>query len=728
MRRPTTEVVMTGPLNLGSNLLSSSNSGSTNNLSNTNTNSNNTASSAGININNSIADARRRLIDLHGQMQDDQRRNSPSSMNASSLPNNFATSSSIPSESLSGNTNRINVTRRSSPWLVFSPNSTAAGTTTTTGQQNNTTSSPAATTERTSSTTTTTTTIGSNRPERNSSSMFQNMFGASLPNLSSNNGQSNNLLNTSFIIHQPSTVIVHTNRSRNASGNQTQQQQQSNNQQQQAASAAVAAANSLQDLFNFGSRSTTQARMNDESSSNQSNNNLNNQQLPTAPPPPQSNNTQSNFTVPPLPTARNFTSSQRVRNLPMNSGFPYSYIYNFDPHLQCTSPWLIPEIRGRLEVDLQIPNTDLFTTTTTRPTATTNSSTNPVMDAETRNAYDLASRMVRNSSTRGNSDLRHQQRQQRSSANLEEIELLNDLKRLFSSYLENDELIRRIDELPRLANNSLSSFIDSMNILDLVSRGKSNITLELFMILAQEISISEFLKIIFTNEHKCLNRAKDSMISYARTNLLFNNEEPFDTSKCVDELLKIWKKVLTSSLDELKNEFTERTFSALLSELRANLSVFLRTFTRTFNNENENENNSFASSLYFAIQRLFIDFHSSLTQMFRNPGNVMRAYKNILIQLFPDLNVRRMAIAILAYRIHDGIKIEDDETDLATLKRNRFQSRILCLTDHQNKFLTNRNGNNKLINNQLNLTATSSTGDASSSSSSNSSSHTNGNR
>ena len=193
--------------------------------------------------------------------------------------------------------------------------------------------------------------------------------------------------------------------------------------------------------------------------------------------------------------------------------------------------------------------------------------------------------------------------------------------------------MRRIDRLPRLANDSLSSFIDAMKILDpLLSGGKSNITLELFYILAHKISVVEFLKIIFMQDFQCLDRAKHSLITYARNNLLFNSEEPFDMSSCVDELLKIWREVLRSSLNELNGEFSERTFLALLSELRQNLSVLMRTVARSNAQSNYgSDGTSFAASLYSAVQRLFADFHTSLSQMFRNPVNVMRAYKNILV-------------------------------------------------------------------------------------------------
>lgn len=294
--------------------------------------------------------------------------------------------------------------------------------------------------------------------------------------------------------------------------------------------------------------------------------------------------------------------------------------------------------RGRLEVEMTLnvnPSFDLTSNplrstsnqTTTNNNNNNNNSNNTNTESNSSSSFASTTRTARNSQT---DNLRSRQQQTNTSLDLETLELFNEIRLLFSSYLEKDELIRRIENLPLSANNSLSSFIDSMKISKLFSKDKSNITLELFLILAQKISVVEFLKIIFMQEFKCLNRAQDSMVNYARTNLLFSTTEPFDTSSCVDDLIKIWKKVLLNSFNEL--EFSERTFSALMSELRRNLSVFLRTFTRTFNNNDEQS--SFAFLIYSAIQRLFLDFHTSLSQMFRNPNNLMRAYKNILVSTF----------------------------------------------------------------------------------------------
>lgn len=282
-----------------------------------------------------------------------------------------------------------------------------------------------------------------------------------------------------------------------------------------------------------------------------------------------------------------------------------------------------PNNRGRLEVDLQIPTSiapEVFRTNDNPPASSTASN----------------SREAARSST----DRRARDQQPGTSTNREANQLFEDLQKLFSQYLERDELLRRIDRLPRPANDSLSSFIDSMKILDHLSSGRSNITLELFNILAHKISVVEFLKLIFLQDFDCLDRAKNLMIAYARDNLLFNSEEPFDMSGCVDGLLKIWRDVLTSSLNELNGEFSERTFLALLSELRQNLSVLMRTVAHSFNYGNEG--NSFAASLYSAVQRLFTDFHTSLSQMFRNPVNVMRAYKNILVSCYGGFDQRAL--------------------------------------------------------------------------------------
>lgn len=415
--------------------------------------------------------------------------------------------------------------------------------------------------------------------------ILQSLFGTSLPNLSGSNvqiisGQPRPVNSTSISNNIPgatSISIIQTigmAPSRVGSSQpQTDQTSQSNNQQQQPPPQQTTNTNSqqpiaanLQNLFNFGT-SAGSARSNAQQGVF-SNNNV------------------------------------------------YRHVRNFDPHLPCTSNWLIPEVRGRLEVEMNM-NIDAVDLAALGRFGSNNQN---VFNNNTDSNH-----LSNNTSARRNLDLRTQQPS--ASSDLDALELFNEIKKLFSSYLERDELLRRIDSLPRCADNSLSSFIDSMNILNLVSKNKSNITLELFMILAQKISVTEFLKIILMKDFTCLNRAQDLMVSYARTNLLFSTEEPFDTSSCVDDLLKMWKKVLLSSFNEL--EFSERTFSALMSELRANLSVFLRTFTLTFNNSVLNS--SFAYTIYIAIRRLFLDFHTSLSQMFRSPNNVMRAYKNILV-------------------------------------------------------------------------------------------------
>lgn len=149
----------------------------------------------------------------------------------------------------------------------------------------------------------------------------------------------------------------------------------------------------------------------------------------------------------------------------------------------------------------------------------------------------------------------------------------------------------------------------------------------------------------------------------------------------------------------------------MVSELRANLSVFLRTFTRTFS-EDDGES-SFASSLYQAIQRLMVDFHTSLAQMFRSPKNLMRAYKNLLTTIFPDSNVRSLIIGILCYRIP-----AIDEHERTILERNRFSSRLNDLSSPE-QLVSNRNltlNNNRLSNSQRANQYSSSTSVASSNS------------
>ena len=336
MRRPTyhppatAEIVMTtGSINLGGGLLPTSmTSGSaTNNQSNANAAATNTSSSntsAGINISN--ANARHRLSELR-----ERRVRNETTMNASSLPNNFATSSiNVQTESpiSSGNNSQtatINSNgRRESPWFVFSNQAPAPA------QQSGATSS-----ERTASS-------ASDRvSETRSGNMFQNMFGASLPNLASNNLAANGQVNSntsviSLTTIQPTTVIV--SRSRNASGNQPQA---SNNGSQQSA------INSLRDLFNLGSRPSTAQqpaagqRTDADRESSASNNGSN--QNASRNPNQQQQPSSSFFRMSPITQ-----TNQRPRQAAGNSiapGFPYSYIYNFDPHLPCSSTWIIPEIR-----------------------------------------------------------------------------------------------------------------------------------------------------------------------------------------------------------------------------------------------------------------------------------------------------------------------------------------------------------------------------------------------
>ena len=71
-----------------------------------------------------------------------------------------------------------------------------------------------------------------------------------------------------------------------------------------------------------------------------------------------------------------------------------------------------------------------------------------------------------------------------------------------------------------------------------------------------------------------------------------------------------------------------------------------------------------------------VDFHTSLSQMFRSPKNLMRAYKNILTHLFPDSNVRSIIIGILCYRIP-----AIDENEKTILDRNRFKNRLNDLSN-----------------------------------------------
>lgn len=339
MRRPayhapaTAEIVMTtGSINLGAGgLLSTaaaaptSSANNPNNLSSANAATTNSSSSgrtgAGINISN--ADARQRLNEVR-----ERRMRNAATMNASSLPNNLTTTSSInvqtESPISSGNNSQTATTnsngRRESPWFVFS-NQTAAPQQSASGGANS-------SSERTASSV-------SNRTVEARPSMFQNMFGASLPNLASNNLNANGqpISNTSVIsltTLQPTTVIV--SRSRNASGNQPQQSQNGAGQQ--------SAINSLRDLFNFGSRPSAaqpaQAQRTniDRESSAASSNNASSQAGNSS----NQNNPQSSssfFRMPPI--ARTSQRPRQPAGNPIGPGFPYSYIYNFDPHLPCTS-------------------------------------------------------------------------------------------------------------------------------------------------------------------------------------------------------------------------------------------------------------------------------------------------------------------------------------------------------------------------------------------------------
>lgn len=332
MRRPTyhapatAEIVMTtGSINLGGGLLSTAaataaaTANAASNATNPSANAaaTNTSSSARTGTNPSNADVRRTRNDAP----------------VSSLPNNLISTASInvqtESPISSGNNSQTATTnsngRRESPWFVFSnqtvtPQPSASG----------------GSSERTASS-------ASNRPETRPS-MFQNMFGASLPNLATGaNGQpSSNTSVISVTTLQPTTVIV--SRSRNASGNQPQQSQND-------AAGQQSAINSLRDLFNFGSRSSTgqpaaasRTNVNRESTSaaTAASNNTSSQTGNSS----NQSNPQSSSSFFRMPTISQ--TSQRPRPAagdPIGAGFPYSYIYNFDPHMPCTSTWLVPEIR-----------------------------------------------------------------------------------------------------------------------------------------------------------------------------------------------------------------------------------------------------------------------------------------------------------------------------------------------------------------------------------------------
>jgi len=542
------------------------------------------------------------------------------------------------------------------------------------------------------------------RERINEHNLLQSLFGSSLPNLQNSNVIISGSSPRTAPINVPGTTsisIIQTvglgpgrNRSNNnnldASRPPTTAQQQP---QQQQTSQQNLGASFLQSLFGNSTTSATNTRPTSQ------------QQESTT--TTTSNSQTNNSSNQPTGQYPSFLSNQRFRMPTQTGGFANNYFYNhahnFDPHLPCNSNWLIPEVRSTLSVEMNMTGdaslADLISLG--RQGASSNQH-NTTSNTNSSSSATNSRRRVVSGSTRQASSL-----QAGTSANLDVIELFNEIRKLFSSYLERDELLRRIDNLPRSANNSLSSFINSMNILNLVSKNKSNITLELFMILAQKISVTEFLKIIFMQDFKCLNRAQDSMVNYARTNLLFSTEEPFDTSSCVDDLLKIWKQILLSSFNEL--EFSERTFSALISELRANLSVFLRVFTRSFDN---NTDSSFASTIYLAIERLCLDFHTSLSQMFRSPNNVMRAYKNILIQIFPDHNVRNIIMAILSYRVP-----AIDETERVALESTRFKERLMKLSD-QTTASSSANSNNSqaLLDDNRQATPSSSSNSASSSS------------
>lgn len=477
--------------------------------------------------------------------------NSGSSSNLNDLLNNNATASndisaSRPEEGLSSNSSTVS--RRDLSTSRFIP---VASIVTTSGFLP---------TSQLQATDSTNDNNSNNSQERSMEQELQNLLRSGLPNLTSN----------SSAILAPSTIVIQavsstgSNRNLNQSSNNDNTNNNNNDNQRQPIN--------LSNFFNFGSNrsqsnqqnasqtapnttTTTNSTSNQNTTSSNQNNSTSNQT---------SSNQQSRSSSgqqSSMPGLRDFTT-QRIR-MPATgrtglspATLPYqSHILNFDPHLPCTSTYLIPEMQARLEVDYQsIPTTIPLNIDSNSQTAgaTANTRTN-------RTRLNASQLREMNERRRSVNDLTRQTAQPAS--DVEALELFNDLRSLFSTYFEHDELIRRIDNLPRLANDSLKSFIDSMNILNLVSRDNSNITLELFMILAQKISVVEFLKILFMQDNesslkclKCLNRAQNSMVDYARTNLLFNNEEPFDTSGCVDELLKVWKKILSASFVSLSKK------------------------------------------------------------------------------------------------------------------------------------------------------------------------------
>ena len=320
----TAEIVMTaGSINLGAGGL----------LSTTSSASNTSGANVATTNTSSRGSGRPNAWERHNEMRERQMR-STAPPNASSLPNNFATPSiNVQTESpiSSGNNSQTATTnsngRRESPWFMSSNQTTAP-------QQSNT----ANNSERTASS-------ASSQASEAQPSLFQNMFGASLPNLANSaaNGQpSSNASVISLTTLQPTTVIVST--SRNVGGSQPQTSNDDNQQSE---------INSLRDLFNFGTRPSTghqtggqRANVDRESSApgtgnqNNSSTNQNNQQSSTF------------FRMPPT-TRINQRPRQTVGN-PIGSGFPYSNISNFDPHLPCTSTWVVPEIRFVLPLCLPL--------------------------------------------------------------------------------------------------------------------------------------------------------------------------------------------------------------------------------------------------------------------------------------------------------------------------------------------------------------------------------------
>ena len=236
-------------------------------------------------------------------------------MNASSLPNNFATSS-------------INV-QTESP--ISSGNNSQTATTNSNGRREELATAPqqsgsgANSSERTASS-------ASGRASAARPSLLQNLFHASLPNLTANGQPQSNTSVISVTTLQPTTVFV--SRSRNASGNQPATNNGSNPQ---------SAINSLRDLFNFGSGQSTgqqptgqNANVDRESSATSSTSNGSQNTNSSNQNSQQSSSSSSFFRMPPITRTSHQLPRQTARN-PIGSGF--------DPHLPCTSIWLIPEIR-----------------------------------------------------------------------------------------------------------------------------------------------------------------------------------------------------------------------------------------------------------------------------------------------------------------------------------------------------------------------------------------------